>query len=90
MILQTCGGSSAHQNKKKQFLSMYVHTFSSRGATSSFSQRQSCKFLSMGTLESVVYSSLIQHEDTIPIHSWYSTCQTIVTAPGPVTGCVGR
>ena len=78
--------SSAHQNKKKSSYQCMLHTFSFRGTASTFAQPQSCRFLSMGTVQFVVYSSLIQHEET-QYQLTLGTCQTFVTVPGPVTAC---
>jgi len=61
-------------------------TLSFRGTASNFSQPQSCRFLSIGTLESVVYSSLIEHEETLYLLT-LAPCQTFITAPRPMTGC---
>jgi len=36
-----------------------------RGTASTFTQPQSCIFLSTGTLESLLYSPLIEHEGTL-------------------------
>jgi hypothetical protein len=47
---------------------------------------QSCRIVSMGTTESAVYSSLIEHEETL-YQLTLGACQRIVTAPGPVTRC---
>jgi hypothetical protein len=61
-------------------------TLSFWGTASTFTQPQSCRFLSMGTLKSLVYSSPIEYEETL-YQLTLGACQTFVTAPGPVTGC---
>jgi len=40
----------------------------------------------MGTLEVLVYTSLIEHEETLQ-YLTLGACQTFVTDPGSVTGC---
>jgi len=77
--------SSAH--KKKTFpINVCLHTFSFRGTASTFAQPQSCRFWSMGTVQSIVYSPIIEHEGT-QYQLTLGACQTIVPAPGTVTVC---
>ena len=61
-------------------------TLSYGGTASTFAHPQSCVFLSTGTLESLMYSSPIEHTETI-YQLTLGACQTFETAPGPVTGC---
>jgi len=53
--------NSAHQNSSYQC--MLANSFP--GTVSVFGQPQTCIFLSIGTLESLVYSPPIEHEGTL-------------------------
>jgi hypothetical protein len=83
--VQTWSLSSAHQNKKNcSYQCTSANSF--RGTAYNFAQHQSFVFLSMGTLESLVYSPPIGHEETL-YKLTLAACQTFVTAPVSVTGC---
>ena len=86
MILQIFRVVPHIKTKKKVPINVCLHTFSFRVSVSTFAQTQSCRFLSILTLESQLHSSLIEHEETL-YQLTLGACQTIVTPPGPVTGC---
>ena len=80
MLVQTWCMNSAHQNSSYQC--MLATSF--RGTASTFAQPQSCRFLSIRTLNSLVYSPAIEHEETF-YQLTLGACQTFVTAAGHVT-----
>jgi len=73
--------NSAHQNSSYQC--MLANSFP--GTASTFAQPQSCRFLSIRTLDSLMYSPAIEHEETL-YQLTLGGCQTFVTTPGHVTG----
>jgi hypothetical protein len=81
MLVQTWCMSSAHQNSSYQC--MLANSF--RGTASTFAQPQACRCLSIKTLDSLVYSPPIEHEETL-YQLTLGGCQTFVTTPGHVTG----
>jgi hypothetical protein len=81
MLIQTRCMSSPHQNSSYQC--MLANSFG--GTASTFALPQTCRFLSIRTLESLVHSPPIEHEETL-YQLTLATCETCITALGHVTG----
>jgi hypothetical protein len=81
MLVQTWCMNSAHQNSSYQC--MLANSFG--GTVSTFAQPQTCRCLSIKTLNSLVHSPAIEHEETL-YQLTLVGCQTFVTTPGHVTG----
>jgi hypothetical protein len=81
MLGQTSGMSLAHQNKKNVPISVRSQTLMFRGTAPTFTESQSFKFLSVGTVKSLVYSAPIENKETL-YQLNFDACQTLRSCPG--------